>query len=608
MEKQNPLKKLSAKLKEQLGKIFRPLKVACQKMKERVQGVLAKVKSALSDLKKRIPVPQWLSALTILVKMQLKEKMDLGYMRSKKKTLFKFIWLIIEFAAITVIFYFAFYFLKLLGIFSLVHDIPVSVISILFTMMLVFSLVSDTLGLMKSLYFSNDNTVLLTFPATPSLVFFSKLVTYYIYELRKRFMYFVPMFLAFGITKGYATYYYPWLLFMFLLISTVPVLLAGLLSIPAMFVQIFLNRVKVVRYALYAVLAGGAVALLWFAIGLIPEDINFIETWGNTFWEIQGFLNDYTRILYPMYAFTELIVGKTIGLTNVIFHSQTAATLFIVIGIAVGLLLLCFLCSKPLFCRMASTPFEFKKKNDVKEKKNRQLPPFLSAIYKEFKLGIRSNYFVRLTAILLVAMPMAIELLNKIYSAMNTRFLGAQMTVCFSVLITLLIMLLTNIDIASVYSRDGSSSYLNKIQPTSYASLLFSKLVFPMIFALLGNVITMIVYSRYSTMPVADTVMLGVAVYSTYLIHLFSSAESDIMNPQHKQYALFNEQANNPNETSSGLLGVILPVIIFVAALFLSSRSTSGTWVKLGIALLVGAAFKAVTYLMKIKAFYKELQ
>ena len=124
-------------------------------------------------------------ALVTLVKMQLKEKMDLGYLRSRRKLIFKGTWLFIEFAAITAIIAVIFHFVKLLSLFSLTHDIPVSVISLVFGIMLLLSLITDTIGLMKSLYFSKDNTVLLTFPATPSLVFFSKLVTYYVYEFRK---------------------------------------------------------------------------------------------------------------------------------------------------------------------------------------------------------------------------------------------------------------------------------------------------------------------------------------------------------------------------------------------------------------------------------------
>ena len=547
-------------------------------------------------------------ALITLVKMQLKEKMDLGYFRSKRKMIFKLAWLLIEFAAITAIISVLFYFVKMFGLFSLVRDIPVSVISLIFGFMLLLSVVTDTVGLMKSLYFSKDNSVLLTLPSTPSLVFLSKLATYYIYELRKSFMFTIPMFIAYGIIKGYGFVYYPWLILMFVLISVIPVLLAALLSIPAMFAYVFLNRVKILQYLLYTVVGGAAILAVWKLIGLIPDNINFIESWGDTYWEIQAFLADYVKVFAPIYAFTELIVGKTIGITSVLFHSATLATLLIVIVIAAVLLLLCFLCSKPLFCRMASTPFEFKRRNAIKERPNRKLPTLISAVKKEWILNLRSNSFIKLGGVLIVIMPVAIFLLNKIYSAMNTRFLGAQMTICFNILIILLIMLTTNIDMASVYSRDGSSASLNKVQPASYTVLLVSKLIFPMILALVGAILTVNVFAVEAGLKPLDALMIGVAIYGAYIAHLFSSAESDIMNPQYEQYATFNEQANNPNESKSSIMAIVISAVVFVVALFLSSRGDVSTWIKLAIIMCAFAGFKVFTYISKIKAFYKEKQ
>ena len=547
-------------------------------------------------------------ALSTLVKMQLKEKMDMSYLRSVRKLIFKLVWLLIEFAAITAVLYLVFHYVKLLGLFSLVRDIPVSVISIIFAIMLLFSVITDTVGLMKSLYFSKDNTVLLTFPASPSLIFFSKLCVYYIYEIRKSFMFTIPMFIAFGIAKGYNPYYYPWLILMFVLVSTVPVLISALLSIPAMFIYVFLNRVKLLQYVLYVLAGAVGIIGVWVLLGLIPEEINFIETWGETYWQIQGFLKSYTDTFAPLYKFTELIVGKTLGLTNVVFHSETVKTLFIVIGVDLAALALCFLVSKPLFCRMAATPFEFKKKNAIKEKDNKKRSAFLSALKKEWTSGLRSNYFIKLAGILVVIMPMAIYLLSKIYASMNLSDFGEHMTVCFTAMIMLLILLMTNIDIASVYSRDGASSYLNKVQPAPYALLLFSKLFFPMIIALVGTVFTTFVFGGFAPITKSNVLLVGVSVYGVYLFHLFSSAESDIMNPQYKRYATFSDQNGNPNEAMSAILAVIASALVFIIALLLAPNSNSGVWTKIALIAIVLAAVKVFTYLSKIKAFYKEKQ
>ena len=565
---------------------------------------MTKMKTAMRGFLENT-LESWRAFIT-LVKMQLKEKMDMSYLRSTKKLIFKLVWLIIEFAAITAALFVVFYFIKLLGLFSLVHDIPVSVISIVFAIMLGLSVVTDTAGLMKSLYFAKDNSVLLTFPATPSLVFLSKLATYFIYEIRKSFMFTIPMFIAYGLAKGYSMYYYPWLLLMFVFISTLPVLLSALLSIPAMFIYVFLNRVKVLQYLLYSVAAVAGVAGLWILLGIIPADINFIETWGETYWEIQAFLRSYTEAFMPIYKFTELIVGKTQGLTTTVFHSETVSTLLTLVAIDIGALLLCFLCSKPLFCRMAATPFEFKKKNTIKEKRNRHSKPFLSALRKEFISGIRSNYFIKLCGILIVVMPMAIYLLNKIYSSMKLDHIGRQMAIGFTVMIALLILTVTNIDLASVYSRDGSSSYLNKVQPTPYATLLFSKLFFPLVIALVGTAFTTVIFVSFSLLPTLDGCLVGLAIYAVYVAHLFSAAESDITNPQYEQYATFSEQSNNPNESGSAILAVLASVLVFAIGLLLSISTNTGVWPKIAAVTTAIAVFKVITYLGKIKAFYQE--
>ena len=546
--------------------------------------------------------------LFVLVRMQLKEKMDVSYLRSLKQTIFKAVWFVIEFAGVTALISVVFYFVKMFGLFSLVHDIPVSVVSIIFAVMLLLSLVTDTVGLTKSLYLSRDNTVLLTFPATPSLIFFSKLCVYHVHELRKSFMFVIPMFIGYGIIQGYALYYYPWLLLMFALVSVLPVLLAALLSIPAMFVHLYFEKAKVLKYTVYGALTGGATLLVWLVVGLIPTNINFVEQWGEIYWKLQELLKAYTVSFSPIYKFTELIVGRTKGMTNQIIHEGTLPILLILVAAIFVCLALCFLLSKPLFCRMASTPFEFKKKNNAKEKINKKRSPFASALRKELLVGVRSGALLRLFAVLILVMPVAIFLLGKLYDAMNTRFLGNQMTICFNVLIMLLILLMTNMDVASVYSRDGFSSYLNKVQPTPYGLLLFAKLFYPLVLGFAGTAFSTVVFCLLSSISTKGAVFIGITVYGFFVAHLFASAERDIMNPQTKQYATFSDQFNNPNERASAVVGIILPLVVFAVALFLSSEEGESAWLKLAFVAVAYAAFKVYTYFMKIKAFYKEMQ
>jgi len=105
-----------------------------------------------------------------------------------------------------------------------------------------------------------------------------------------------------------------------------------------------------------------------------------------------------------------------------------------------------------------------------------------------------------------------------------------------------------------------------------------------------------------------DAIMVGITVFATYLVHLFSAAESDIMNPQYEQYATFNDQANNPNESGSAIFSVLISALVALIGLLLSSKANDGVWMRLALVTVALAAFKVITYLSKIKAFYKEKQ
>ena len=212
--------------------------------------------------------------LKTLTAMQLKEKIDFSYLNSWKKTLFKVVWLLVEIVAITFICRTVFIYVRALGLFSLIGEVPTTVMNVIFTFMILLSIISSTAGLVKSLYFSRDNSVLLTLPTTPSMVFLSKLAVYYVYELKKTFMFTIPMFIGYAIAHSYPIYFYFWLLFLFLFISALPVIIAALLSIPCMFVYQWIRKIKAIQYALYAVLTGVAIFLVLKLINALPENID----------------------------------------------------------------------------------------------------------------------------------------------------------------------------------------------------------------------------------------------------------------------------------------------------------------------------------------------
>ena len=354
-----------------------------------------------------------------------------------------------------------------------------------------------------------------------------------------------------------------------------------------------------------AAVLGGAWAVFTM-ISAIPDNIDLVASWGTTYWKIQDFLTGFEKKFAFVMAFTQLILGKRVGLASVLFTPQTLLYFVILLGVIVVLIALCFLLSQPLFYKMASTPFEYRKRNFEKGKPNRKTPVFLSALKKEWIAGLRDNSILSVFVQTVVLLPLAIELLNKLYSAMDTRFFGTQLGIAFNLLIVLLFMLSSSIRVASAYSRDGATAYLNKVQPTTYGKLLFSKLVIPLLVGALGIIVTTYVFSRHSGLGTQNNVLFGCTAYLFFVTHLFWSAEMDIMNPQYTQYATFAEQSNNPNENKSTLLCFILAFLAAVVELLLALEGVNVAWIKVSLIALALCALKIWTYFNKIKVFYKE--
>ena len=188
--------------------------------------------------------------------MQLKDKLDLSFVKSKRGLIFKIVLSVVKLVAVTAVFYLLFFVCNMLGVFYPSGYIPDTVANVLFTVMQLMSVVTCIVGLTQALYMTADNRVLLTLPASSATVFFSKLILYYVFELKRNVTFTLPMFIAYGMINGAVWYYYLWLIFCFAFISMIPVVIGALVSIPALFVATFVKQFKWLQLSLMFVASG----------------------------------------------------------------------------------------------------------------------------------------------------------------------------------------------------------------------------------------------------------------------------------------------------------------------------------------------------------------
>lgn len=547
-----------------------------------------------------------MNALKTLVFMQLKDKVDFGFLRTKKALISKVILTLFSFIAITAVYYFGFYLCRVLGIFSLVNIIPTSVIVVLFSIMEILSIISCTYSLMKNLYFARDNQVLLTFPVTVDHIFFSKLIVFYIYELRRTIFFIFPMFFAFGLISGYSIVFFLWLLPCMFIVALIPVSIGALLSIFAMLITLVLRNYSIIRWIIFLALIGAGIYLFLLFVSLIPENLDIVASWGTIFWDIQDFLSSYTKYMAPFTYLTQFIVGTHFGLSQNLFTIDTLWILLTIVAMVVVLLGASYLICKPLFLRMTSSPFEYKRKIIKKTYKNGFLKAFYSAVHKDDLVIFRTSDEVYSLFGVAICMPLAILLLNTIFAAMSTRLLGDNMAISFNLLIILLFAMATNNKVASIYSREAQAGYLVKTRPNGHNSNLTAKLVTYAIITSISIVASVCVFASFNSMSILNIILFGMSAILIYLIHMFWSAEMDIMNPQNIQYSTTGSHVNNPNETKSTIAMVFLAAVFFAISLFLLMENSQIAWVKVLFIALAYFAYRVWSFYSKIKYYYEE--
>ena len=156
---------------------------------------------------------------------------------------------------------------------------------------------------------------------------------------------------------------------------------------------------------------------------------------------------------------------------------------------------------------------------------------------------------------------------------------------------------------ASIYSREGKTSYMLKVMPVNYMSALAFKLMIRATIVVLSLALTMILYSNYCKINFVRYDLLFFTFVFIYLGHLLWSAELDFMNPKDNLYATLGQNVNNPNETTSAILTFIIAFAMMGISFFLISTEVSNAFIKLFLIGLVFFLVRLGLFILKILAY-----
>lgn len=233
--------------------------------------------------------------------------------------------------------------------------------------------------------------------------------------------------------------------------------------------------------------------------------------------------------------------------------------------------------------------------------KNYSKNKVVSQLFKDVLIDLRTpgavvNYFL-----LFIVTPLAVLILNKFYAAMSVSKFGGDLTIFFNVLIIGMILLASNVTMASVYSREGKTSYLLRASPSNYLGALTLKLILRAIITTSSLIFAVVIYSEHCPIDYLNPTLLFFGIWFVYIAHLIWSAELDFMKPMDRLYAEVGEGAvSNPNETLSGILSIVISLAFAALTYFFVKENAFNGFIKIFLIALAFLIARVVLFILKI--------
>ena len=557
-----------------------------------------------------------LTGLRPLVAMQLRDKIDINVTKNKKQFLRVLFLNLLKFLIVTAS---AFLVFSLCVTFIFTTDETPKVLILVLAISLLLSLISCTSELMKTLYFAEDNRVLITFPVEPNKIFISKIIVYYLYEIKKSLFFLVPIILS-GVlllsSKGLcSSFAVLWMIIPLLFILMLPVLVGALLSIPAMYVYRFLKQHSTIQVILFLCLLISGIVCIVYLIKLIPTNIDLINQWPMIKESIRSFLIGVEKNLALISHLLYIVIGEKTQSLNYTISLISGLKIAVLIVTCIVLAILVYFLSRPLFFNMMSKNFEINKSTKG-SKPNKRKNKYFTFLSKEFVVNLRTINISVNYLMVYVIVPIMILFLNVMYKAMDTRTLGDLLIYSFNILLILLPMLASNALVATYYSREGRAGYLKKTKPIYALYPLITKIFFNAFLSIPSLFVSVFVFGKYVDLTTTQIILLVLNMLAIHYGHMIYSATLDVMNPQNEQYATTGVNVDNPNENKSTMWAFLISFLFALISYKLLSESVLGSATQdltLGIVklLFIGLVFFAsmtMLFIKRIKAFYYEIQ
>lgn len=540
-----------------------------------------------------------------LVAMQLKDKWNFSFKANKKAAIFKIITYLVIFIALCAISYLVISLASTKLHIFISPIMPITAMVVVITVLTVFEGISILIGLSNALYFNKDNPVLITYPVTSECLFVSKLAVYFIDAVKKAFTLLVPILFGYAFIRGYAFYFFPWIMLWVIVYMAILVLVCGLLSVPTYYVLRFLKKYRVIKIIISVVIVGLLIFATIKLIQILPSNFNLNREYEKVSQGLNTFLNDFSKGTKVFSAIGALFCGVKNGMGATEFSKYSYIVPLCFIGVIIVMLFIDMFISKPFYTKMIANSANTKT-GQKKEKKNRCAPKGLSILKYEVLRIVRDEKIIVASIISIVVAPLLILLLNKFYGTFEVRLLGRHLINIFNYFFILLIATTHNISSAYIYSKDGPSWNINKTIPVDPKLSLSLRLVYNSVISLLIILPAGIIFVNSTNFVTSDKVFILVSLIILTFFHNLLSASYDFMNSKNKTKADIGSEIVSKHQTVSIVYALLIGVAACGLAFIMYLTNTRDVFMRITLLAVVLLGIEIYLFFKRIRATYQE--
>ena len=495
-----------------------------------------------------------------------------------------------------------------------------NMLAAMFLLTQVISILANTGTIQNVLFTDRENSMLLTFPCTFNEIAISKLLLFFLRELKKNCFFLLPFLVGFAISTGQGVGFYLFSLLAYILLSALPILVACVLSIVFLYSKRWLQS-KPALYVIVLVLTFSALFFLaYHLLILLPSPLEFLKKYSEYMRNIKAVVASVASFSLHYGSLADILTGSGTGLDWLILLGSTAIITVAGISILIPFYFRAVSSSAERSTRQKRVRIRTHESSRLTEgnEKHTRFSLYRTFLRKELILTVRDVQKLSATITSFFVLPLVSFAMNYILATINTNPLGDFMIIAFNLMISASLLAAFNTDCACALSMEGLEFCVLKTAPSNTMSIAWAKITVTMLSNLVSVATTSVML--YTLMPMLTDAKISIGLVDLLLMTLtliFMAAgvvlwsfQLDVRRPQFLEYASKGSSGvvDNPNVGKATLFGFIVATLGGLLSLLLLYDDYVTGWIRILAFAIVFCAARAFLFYRNLQVYFHEIE